>query len=150
MGLTSLIGGVPTYGENLRRFRASLTQEKLAAKAGKKRQANLSSYENNHKFPGPKLVRRHASVLGKATGDLMLGVVTEYDRLRWPDLSDKQIETLLVGVTKMKPAERTGLLASFEPAVAAVRREASQQQAAQSILEMKTTAAKTHQRKRQA
>jgi len=81
-------------------------------KAGKARQANLPLYENDRKFPTAELVKRHAEMLGQSTADLMLGVVTDYDRVRWPLWTDTQIEQFLTGLGLLSEAQRTAIFES--------------------------------------
>ena len=111
MGVMGVIGcEVASYGANLKRLRAGKPQESLAKKVGLARQANLPSYENDRRFPTPELVRQHARMLDCATSDLMRGVVTEFDRLRWPSLTEAELENLLTGFDQLPKAHRTAVL----------------------------------------
>lgn len=141
---------VPTYGQNLKRLRAGVTQEELARRAGKTRQANLPSYENDKKFPSPKLVRQHAAVLGVSTADLMAGVVTDFDRIRFPDLTDAQLEALLSGVAALSPQQREALARSGATAVAALQSPAATARDRAATIATPPTAAHTHPKKRRA
>lgn len=92
------------YGENLKRERLDrgLSQKAVAAKMGLSQQGNLSEFEakGSEKVPGADVIRAHAAAIGCEVRDLLVGVVTEIDRLRWPSLSDRELETL---VRKFQP-----------------------------------------------
>lgn len=147
-----MVGVMPTYGANLKRLRSGkLTQEALALKAKRARQANLPQYENNHKFPGPKLVRRHADLIGVSTSELMCGVVTEFDRVRFPNLTDAQREALLGGLALMKPDHLLALVQAGAQALEMLlAEEAKSAPVSESTSAIPARALRTHPRKRRA
>lgn len=117
---------MPTYGENLKRLRtAAGIQTKLAKKAGLSGQGNFQQYENNRKFPLVKTVYQHAQRIGVTADALMLGVVTPYDRARWPDLTEVDLEGLLAGISLMKREERVVLATAGARRLALFRERAS-------------------------
>lgn len=123
------MSALPTYGENLKRLRIPAgAQTEIAAKAGLSGQGNFQQYENNNKFPSAKLVRKHAQRIGVRPEELLFGVVTDYDRARWPDLSEIQIEALLAGISLMKREERVVLAAAGARRLALFREQASSKQ----------------------
>lgn len=86
LGFT-LLGTVPTFGENLRRIRENrkpkkMTLKELADALGIAEPSNLSTLENGDRLPEPETIVRYAEALGCSPADLLEGVVTDYDRLR--------------------------------------------------------------------
>lgn len=110
-------GVVPKYGENLKRLRllAKVSQETVAQRMGLKRQGNLPSYENGDGVPEAETIRQHAAAIGCDPADLLRGVVTEFDRIRWPGLTDAQREALLVGMAALPPAQLEALARTGAP-----------------------------------
>lgn len=145
-----MLGDLPTYGENLSRMRAGRRQKELAAASGKSGQANLPSYENNHRPPTPELVRTHAEMMQCSTKDLMLGVVMDFDRVRFPDLTDPQLEGLLGGIAVMEKKQRATLAETGAKALAQFLSREESQRALQSKTGTRATASGTHRGRKQA
>lgn len=87
-----------TYGDNFKRLREarSLSQEAVAArlKYSKERNANVSTIERSTRVPKPNTIRKHAKVLECEPRDLLVQVMTEYDRLRLTAAELAAIEAL--------------------------------------------------------
>lgn len=130
MAVMALDCGVATYGQRFRAIRlgpgwqpgkpAKVTQEKLA-KGHFERPAPVSKLEHpESKLPKPVTILEHAELLKCEPWELLLGVPTEYDRLRWPDLSDAQLEAMLAGLRVMPAEQRAAVLRTCAKAVAAL------------------------------
>jgi hypothetical protein len=74
------------------------------------RAASVANIERMEHPPGAALVERDAAVLDTTAADLLLGVPTRYDRLRWPHLSDEQLESLLAGLQLMPRGQLDALV----------------------------------------
>lgn len=130
-GVMALDCGVATYGQRFLAVRLGpgwregqkprITQEKLA-KDYFKRAAPVSKLENpKAKLPKASTIQEHATdLLQCEPWELLLGVPSEYDRLRWPDLNDAQLETLLAGLKVMPAHQLEAILRTCGKAVAAL------------------------------
>jgi hypothetical protein len=131
--IKTLIGldvSVASYGQRFRAVRlgpgwkpgrrARLTQEDVAD-GHFERAAVVSNLEHPQaKLPKPVTIREHAAALKAEPWELLLGVPTEYDRLRFPDLSDVQLEALLAGLKVMPEDQLKAVLKTCTKAVAAL------------------------------
>jgi len=105
------------------------------------------------KPPKPATIRLHAQALKSVPEELLLGVPTDYDRLRWPDLTEPQLEVLLAGLQKMPTEQRTAILRTCTTVVKALPDPlipAATRLTRVSKLGTAEKEAKTHQRKRRA
>lgn len=121
---------VAKYGQRFRALRLGsgwkpgqapkFTQEELMGPLAYDRAASVSNFERSDIVPQPDTIKHHAQALQAEPWELLLGVPTAYDRLRWPDLSDAQLETLLAGLKAMAPKQRAAVLRACAEAVAAL------------------------------
>lgn len=124
------------FGANVRRLRNRLgiSQDELARRVAPKvktqiKNSNISTLEvRDTRVPRPSTVRRFAIALECQPDELLFGVVTEYDRFRWPALSEDQREALVAGFGLMSAGQRKVLLDQLASKVAALPRAASASQ----------------------
>lgn len=76
---------VPSFGENLKREREArgLTQDEVAKRMGYTNNSQVAAWERSpNRLPDPENVRKAAEAIGCEPRLLLLGVETDYDRLR--------------------------------------------------------------------
>jgi transcriptional regulator with XRE-family HTH domain len=75
---------VSRFGQNLRalRKRAGLSQSDVAQRMKLESQALISLWETGRNLPEPDSIQRLANAIGCHTSELLIGVVTPYDKLR--------------------------------------------------------------------
>lgn len=118
---------VPTYGQRFQIVRMGkdwapgkkprLTQRKVAEALGYVLPAPVSPLEKLKRLPKPQTIQEHAVALKCEPWELLLGVPTVYDELRWPSLSVREIEDLLAGFQLLPSAQRTAVLQTCAKAV---------------------------------
>lgn len=119
--------GVATYGQRFKAMRLGagwrpgkrqkFTQEAVAKRLAFKRAAPVSLIETSDTVPKPVTIAEHAKALECQPWELLLGVPTDYDRLRFHALKPEELENLVAGLVILPPEQRTAILRSCEKAV---------------------------------
>lgn len=118
---------VPTYGQRFKAVRVGrgwvpgkkprLTQRQVAKALGYELPAPASPLEKKTRLPRLVTVQDHATALGCQPWELLLGVPTDYDHLRWPGLSPQDVEHLLAGLALLAPEQRMAVVRTCAKAV---------------------------------
>lgn len=93
-------------GQKPRLTQEAVAERTISARKSYKRAAPISNIERLKKPPKRATIEKHAKLLSVEPRELLIGVPCDLDRLRWPDLSEPQLEALLAAVSLMSRTQR--------------------------------------------
>jgi transcriptional regulator with XRE-family HTH domain len=106
-----------SYGERFRacRQRAGLTQEQVAKRLRYRRAAPVSLLERKTtKVPRAKTIKKHAAALGCHPWELLAGVATEYDPLRFQTALSTEELAVILWTPCLNHADRRAVLGMMQ------------------------------------